>query len=63
MSQKTKTRFKESEKQILQEIADLRSMLADMDQKLEHLIGSFHQDRFTLSSSNSTLDEFMSESS
>ena len=60
MSQKTKTRFKRSEKQILQEIADLRFMLADMDQKLEHLIRSFHQDRFTLRSSNSTLDEFMS---
>ena len=60
MSQNTRSHFKESEKQILKEIADLRSMLADMDQKLEHLIRSFHLERFTLHSSNSTLDEFMS---
>ena len=60
MSQKKNPQFKESEKRILKEISELRALLADMDQKLEHLIRAFHRDRFTLHTSNSTLDEFMS---
>ena len=60
MSQKKNPQFKESEKRILKDISELRALLSEIDQKLEHLIRAFRRDRFSLHSSNSTLNEFMS---
>jgi hypothetical protein len=53
------TKAAKTDRNILREIGKLRALVTEIDQKLEHLIRSFHLHHFTTHSSNSPHDEFM----